>query len=238
MVTIVNICDGVFLDSDESSGPEQVFHQGRVLYRFMDKFYVRGVTEGLTPIEVSELCRARASHPSNILGANDAVRRLFRDLIRSRKPTRVLEIGAGANPILTAAESENSGIQYFASDADPNMPRSQNLFSGMHAVLPHEDGYFDIAIAVFVLHFHFYRAQIEELARCLSPSGVLVANVYRRSPQSRGALQSAFEATGLAVRRLEDQSALCSRHEYWVVGKGLDVASEILNELAAICSSR
>lgn len=236
VASIVRICDGVYVDEGDELGPEERVHEGRLLHRFMDKFYIRCETDELTPIEVDVLCRARASKPSTILRANSVVQELFRGLVRLRNPARLLEIGAGASPVFQDGGWLGDPLSYVKCDAAPDHANGWHVFSGFNAELPLESDYFDMAIAVFVLHFHFYASQVVELHRCMAPKGVFIANIYRRKPASLMRLNQSFGEAGFFVETLPDPHALCQDHQYWVVGKDREAVGGTLSELASLAS--
>lgn len=228
---IRHLCDGVYQNEDGAVGPEVLEHEGRTLRRFMDSFYIRCETEHLTSVEVSALCRARANNPLMIGCTNTEVQDVFRALIGTRKPTHLLEIGAGLNPLLKESAPQ---MLYVKCDADPQSTSGQGVFSGAQPALPYPDDLFDMAVAVFVLHFHFYTEQIVELHRCLAPKGVFVANVYRRTLPSLARLAASFESCGFFVRRHLDPRELCHGHEYWAISKDLEVAVGAHSQLAEL----
>ena len=160
------------------------------------------------------------------------VRQLFRSFIWKLRPKNILEIGAGGRPILSAAEADEQGISYTTADADPDIEGC--FFSGMNSKLEFPENHFELAAAVFVLHFYFYEAQIAELHRCLSPNGVFLANVYYRTQESREKLKQSFDSRGLKLLVINDPQQLCRDHEYWLAGKdsaSLEVAQKFLRDL-------
>jgi hypothetical protein len=238
MTNLYRICDGVYRNDGEK-GEKEISYLDVTLIRFMDIFYIRCHPDELTPIEVSELCRERVKHPDTFLAVNGVVRQLFRDFIWKLSPTRILEIGAGDRPILSGVEASEQGILYTTADADPDVEGC--FFSGMNSRLDFPDSHFELATAVFVLHFHFYDAQIAELHRCLSSTGVFLANVYFRAKESREKLRQAFESKGLNLSVTPDPRGLCRDHEYWLAGKDpvrVDAAQRLLNDLLEVSSSR
>ncbi|MDA8520202.1 hypothetical protein [Acidovorax sp. NCPPB 4044] len=215
MVKIVHVCDGIYRN-DGDAGPKDVLFENQKLIRFMDKFYLRCDPEHLTAVEVSVLCAERAKDPSVVLGPNGDVRTIFKKYISLLQPKRFLEIGAGNNPIFSGVEAQELGVAYSTCDADP---KYADLFSGQSSELSYSDGFFDMASAVFVLHFRFYEAQVSELFRCLANSGIFVANVYWRSQESRKGLAKMFLDAGFSLSIVPDEQRICRDHEYWILGK-------------------
>jgi len=240
MLQILHLCDGVYQNNGTPRGPETIEHEDRILYRFMDRFYIRCETENLTPVEVSDLCKARASDPALIGKPDSVVRELFKAFVNQRRPKHLLEIGAGTNPILQVNDSLVDGrkILYVKCDADSGNMDGNHVFSGQNSSLPYEADFFEMALAVFVLHFHFYAEQIAELYRCLAPSGVFVANVYRRTPRSLECLTQSFVDKGFVVKKLLDPKSLCQGHQYWVISKNACSAEIALSDLKILISNQ
>lgn len=215
---LTKIYEGIYC-SDQHSEAE-VQHDGWILQRFMNIFYIYRDADALSPEEVEALCRARAEHPSSFAGgANGKVRQLFRRFIYSLRPSKLVEVGAGTNPIFSEAEAERAGIFYVRSDADPMNAKSENVFSGTRGSLPYPSEHFDLAMAIFVLHFKFYEVQIIELHRCLSQAGLFIANVYRRSSTSRSTLVEDFRRAGFSCLLMDDPHHLCHEHQYLLATK-------------------
>src|SRR3990167_1114184 len=185
------VAPGVLKIIKNEKGPSETEYKGTKYFRFMDYFYIQTKhLDELTPEEVSNLCRARAKFPDLISQINIEVRSLFKALALEICPSSLLEIGAGRNPVFAATATKD--MHYVLSDADrevveyhSNTDTKCYIFSDAACALPCQEGYFEMIIAVFVLHFPFYEIQLRELYRSLKPSGVIVANVYRRSSEAR-----------------------------------------------------
>ncbi|PMV24995.1 MULTISPECIES: hypothetical protein [unclassified Pseudomonas] len=222
----VTVEDGVLkVVDDTKKGPEEVLHSEVMYYRFMDYFYTQTKhLDQLTPEGVSNLCRARAKYPSLISKTNVEVRSLFKALAKTINPATLLEIGAGRNPVFE--DEPPTKMHYVLSDADNEVVvfHSENnsecyAFSGEICNLPSREDYFEMVIAVFVLHFPFHKNQLVELYKRLSSSGVIIANVYRRSTEARESLISEITETGFKIKKIVDSAKLCRDHEYWILGK-------------------
>lgn len=233
---------GVLKYKKNEKGPSETMYHGAKYFRFMDYFYTHTEhLDELKPIEVSNLCRARAQFPQLISRANSEVRSLFESLAIRIAPSSLLEIGAGKNPVFTVDAAQ--GMHYVLSDADDEVVKfhSSNdldcyIFSDTACTLPYEEGYFDMVIAVFVLHFPFYKAQLTELSRTLKATGVIVANVYRRSTAAREKLASDIQKCGFEILRIHDSRGLCLNHEYWILGKSdaqIESCANTLKQLLA-----
>lgn len=216
---------GVLKIKNNMKGPKETEHEGIKYFRFMDFFYTRTEDlDQLSPDEVSNLCRARARFPTLISQPNIEVRSLFKALALEIGPSSLLEIGAGLNPLF--AGTTTMGMHYVLSDADQEVVKSHSntdtecyIFSDAACVLPHQEGHFEMVIAVFVLHFPFYKTQLIELYRTLNKTGVIIANVYRRSDNARIQLTSDIESSGFKILKVKDTKHLCLNHEYWILGK-------------------
>lgn len=216
---------GVLKVKNNTKGPKETVHKGIKYFRFMDFFYTRTEDlEQLSPDEVSNLCRARAKFPDLISQPNIEVRSLFKALALEISPSSLLEIGAGLNPVF--AGTVTTGMHYVLSDADKEVVQTHSstetecyIFSDAACILPCREGHFEMVIAVFVLHFPFYKAQLVELHRTLNDTGVIVANVYRRSSSARTQLASDIESSGFKILIIKDTKDLCLNHEYWILGK-------------------
>jgi hypothetical protein len=228
------------IDSDER-GPAEVEYENSIYFRFMDYFYIQNNNlDELTSEQVSNLCRARALYPHLITLTNDAVRNIFKVLAQAVKPHSLLEIGAGRNPVFKMGDSSTPD-RYILADADPevidhykNLSRECYNFSHDFCELPDLDNFFEMAIAVFVLHFPFYESQLLEIKKRLKPSGIVVANVYRRSNASREILTQGIEKLGFEIIKIQDPKNLCKNHEYWIFGEEKSSIENCANKLMEI----
>jgi len=216
-------------------GPESIVHEGKTYHRFMDVFYVSEIEiDRLSLGEVISLCRARELNCDAITGTNEKVKRVFRSAIAQLSPGVVWEIGAGARPLFLG----NEQFLYLKSDADLESMSGQEgqkfCFSENESRVGVDSGTVDVAVAVFVLQFNFYSEQIDEIIRCLSPGGIFLANVYRRTPASRSRLKSQFLEKGLVLEVIPDPKQLCRDHEYWIVSKDVSSSRDAVNVIEAI----
>jgi len=219
-------------------GPEYIVHEGKTYHRFMDIFYVSEIEiDRLSLGEVISLCRARELNCDAITGTNEKVKRVFRSAIAQLSPGVLWEIGAGARPLFLG----NEQFVYLKSDADLESMSGQDgrkfCFSETESRVGVESGSVDVAVAVFVLQFTFYSEQIDEIIRCLSPGGIFLANVYRRTPTSRNRLKSQFLEKGLVLEVISDPKKLCRDHEYWVISKNVGSSRNAVNVIQAIVLS-
>lgn len=225
------IFEGVYWH--EGNGPQDILHDGTPLTRFMDKFYLIGKPEDLSPEQVTLLCRKRAEHPELISRINLEVKKNFADLIAALKPKNVLEIGGGGTPLFGQTDTRVE-FEYFRADADPTHYSEEISFSSEHPGLDFPDEHIEVAIAIFVLHFNFYEEQIKELYRCLSMTGKFIANVYLRDEASKLSLEFSFQRIGFFVERIMDPKMLCREHEYWIVAKTEETAKVLSSTLTVL----
>jgi hypothetical protein len=208
-------------------GPNKAEFEGKTYYRFMDFFYTcTPYLDELTALEVNHLCRARARYPDLISQTNVYVRELFKQVAVELAPRTFLEIGAGSHPIFYNHPQNCTG--YIISDADPEViQKLQNannkcqIFSNSEYKLHVNNDHFELVMAVFVLHFPFYSNQLTELYRTMSPSGAMIANVYRRTIEAKNRLCTDIKEAGFKIQKIHDTKNLCIDHEYWIIGKDL-----------------
>jgi SAM-dependent methyltransferase len=93
----------------------------------------------------------------------------------------------------------------------------------------------DVIVSAFVFHFRLSRLHISTMRRILTPTGIILANVYRRSPSSRRKLASRFEREGFKVSRVPDVARVCADHEFWCLTRSArsnpSVADTVLDEV-------
>lgn len=220
------ITPGVLKIDSDKKGPDEVEYKGNIYFRFMDYFYIQNKNlDELNPEQVSNLCRARAMHPALINKANEVVRHLLKTLTQTIRPSSLLEIGAGRTPVF---ETDDEAIpsHYLLSDADAEVIKyhtelNRECYNFSHDIceLPNLENFLEMAIAVFVLHFPFHKSQLLEIKKRLKPSGVIVANVYRRSSSAREELTKNIKDAGFELVKIQDANDLCHDHEYWIFGK-------------------
>lgn len=218
----VELFDGLILVwRGDCQAPAELSYLGVRYFRFMDVFFVpHSDLDELSMPQVIALCRAREANSVAIGRPNEIVKSLFRRVVEEVAPKCVAEIGAGARPLY---DGHGEKFEYIALDADEaamsKLSVRKERFHGHVDELDIDSGSVDLAIAVFVFQFKLYSKQIEQISRILTPDGVLLANVYRRSEQSRVVLIAELRASGLHVDRVHDSAGLCRDHEYWVASR-------------------
>jgi SAM-dependent methyltransferase len=224
-VQLLHYSHGVyFSESLDPDLPVELEINGRRHQRFLDYIYIPGETEDLTGdqiLAVNEL-RQRLLESPSAREVNGRVREIFIKAIEVANPRSLLEVGPGINPIFSSPPGDTLYWLTDISDEVIAANRARGLtcfFFNPEGVIPIPNGSIDIIVAIFVLQFHFTLEQLMELARVMKIGGVMVANVYRRSDESREMLSKMLMDVGLGVIRVVDRLNLCRSYEYWLVFK-------------------
>jgi hypothetical protein len=224
-----------YLRSTEHGGPPWIEIAGRRLERLLDSIYVPVPLECLTATQISVVNSLRRELPSVIDegSANAIVKEKFVALIKDVGARNVLEWGCGYDSIAPWLKD----ISYTAVDIDSEVVNTQDKqgVRCFHAndLLSEDSKDVDVIPAIFVFQFCISRRHAASMAEALGPSGIIVANVYRRNRGSRRRLRKTLRSAGLAVYSRPDPEQLCSMNEYWVATKGRSAAecSYLLDEL-------
>ena len=152
---------------------------------------------------------------------NGIIKRAFSDFVSHGSHQTVVDWGCGFDPVNTRmGDPRRIGV-----DLDPAVVATQRS-AGHECYLPADPallqyaGGVDAILAAFVFHFRIGTSHIRMMCNLLrEDSGVIVANVYRRSEESRSRLAESIRAEGLALRTAIDRSNLCRQHEYWMASK-------------------
>lgn len=207
----------VTLDRD---GPLVIQTDNGRLERFMDRIYVPGRTEELNRDQVVIVNRLRLEliEEGAIEPSNEEVKRKVGALAEEIGARSVLEWGCGFHPVFPYL---GKGVKsYVATDIDATAVEAQRQ-GGVEALLCDEAGgldrHFDLAVSVFVWHFDIPVDHLRTLRLLLGSDGVLFANVYRRTEESRVRLARAVAEAGLDLSRIDDPRRICRAHEYWVM---------------------
>lgn len=148
---------------------------------------------------------------------------VFSEIINIVKPNKLLDYGAGYDPITNytnyngtfhSYDIDNSSLNKLSKPMNPTMDLST-----------FEDGYFDLVISIFVFHFEISVREIKELSRIINKNGLLIANMHRRNDKSKSTLKNHFLNNGflfveLPVLRREG-------HYIWVFYKNENINKEI-----------
>ncbi len=210
----------VYLWEGGGTPPPTLVYGGIALHRFMDRIYVPGPTEALSPEQITlvNALRRTLMLRDEVDQANAIVTQMFAGVIRSEDAHDVLEWGCGYNSI--DAELPPT-VSFSCVDLDPQVVKWQSALGlrCYHTSQPPLRASVDAIVSIFVFHFHVAGAHVQAMASALRPTGFLLANVYRRDDASRAALRAEFERQGLTVVSRDDPLALCARHEYWAMSR-------------------
>jgi Methyltransferase domain len=213
---------GVYLDRHDRPAPAS--RGGRPVERFMDAIYLSKPVEELEPDKIRHVNRARRRlmQDGSVETTNLRVKRAMAAAVNEWAPDDILEWGCGDETMHPFLDTYRS---YTAVDIDPDVVsrhrRDQkiNCRTADNALdsLPPQS--IDVIISVFVFHFQMPSAHLRKMAEVLRLDGCILANVYRRSEDSRKRLREAFEAQGLQVTPMPDPSNACTEHEFWVIAR-------------------
>jgi SAM-dependent methyltransferase len=215
---------GVYLADPQcrTAAPRQVAVDGRKLSRFMDLIYLDRPCDKLSvkKIQVLNAARRPLLQRQDIGAVNSRVRLALAHGLRAAGARRVLEWGIGFHPMHELL----GDVSYCGVDIDPAVVEAARA---NHPGLPFHaldrdlaeigDASSDAIVSAFVFHFRLSRLHLATMRRALTPSGILLANVYRRSMRSRRELVAEFNQAGMRVDRVRDAQELCVDHEIWCV---------------------
>lgn len=222
---IKHVAEGVYqLDPALAEvGPARLRIRGRNYERLMDYVYTPIPLERLsrTQIHIVNMLREDLIQGKHIGGTDNQIKDRFAEVIQSIGAKRVLEWGCGFDSLQTRL----SDIEYQAADIDPWVIKYQRN-RGAACRLPedveeHITGKVDAIPSIFVFQFGISDKDISVMANVLADRGFVLANVYRRSPESRLRLRRRMAAHGLTVYRRHDLEKLCKGNEYWIASKDL-----------------
>lgn len=225
------INEGVFFSKEKIR--ENTIELDNINYStFMNHFLIDKETNDLTEEQVFSICNVRDQHPEIIGDINDRVKKVFTDFVTSGFFNEVLEVGCGRNITFSKKPTK---FDYTVSDANHDVVE-HNRKLGFNSILFGAKNKlevrkkYDIAFAVFVLHFHFPDNEIISLGDHLKDKGIFFANVYRIKESSRIDLKHRFESQSFFIEKILDKSLICKDHEYWIISRSEEAAkTHILN---------
>lgn len=229
-------------DFENISTPSTVQINNKEYHRFCDFIYIPLPTDKMTPEQVitANAIRTKYFERSPQFKINTTVRKKFKSLINFLKPKSILEIGTNLSPLI---ENPNDEIEIiYNADFDVNVikqltERGINAqYFGIDSSLNIKNESIDLIFSIFVFQFDFSNKQIEECYRTLCNNGMLIANVYKRSDESKKDLKTVFEAVGFKSSIYKDFQKLCDGHEYWFFYKRLN--SEKMAAIVKILSNQ
>lgn len=222
---IKHVAEGIYLldPTLETTGPVRLQIRGRTYERLMDYLYTPIPLERLTrgQIHVINMLREDLILGKYIGGTDNQIKDNFAEAIRSVGAERVLEWGCGFDSLRTRLP----GVDYGAIDIDPWVISYQRG-KGTVCQLPEEvqeeiSGKINVIPSIFVFQFGITDHDVSVMSKVLADDGFVLANVYRRSPESRFRLRKKLTARGLNVVRRRDRQNLCKGNEYWLASKKL-----------------
>jgi hypothetical protein len=230
---IKHVAQGVYLldPALNEVGPVRLQIKGRPYERLMDYIYTPIPLERLsrTQIHIVNMLREDLIRNKHIGGTDNQIKDKFAEVIRSVGAKRVLEWGCGFDSLQTRLMD----IWYEATDIDPWVISYQKD-KGAICRLPenvekHIAGKVDVIPSIFVFQFGISDNDVAVMSNVLAADGFVLANVYRRSPESRLRLRRKLASHGLTVQRRRDREDLCTGNEYWIASKNLsEVKPEVI----------
>ncbi|SDY68264.1 Methyltransferase domain-containing protein [Micromonospora pattaloongensis] len=222
----------------ESSPAPELRRGGREPVRFMDVILLPLTTEDLNTRQIREVNKLRRQlmlgDQSAQYATNHRVKSAMAAAVTRVGARSVLDWGCGYHPMRGLLEHRD---HFVGVDIDPEVI-ADNLRHGV-ACLPAQDAptmlagmAFDAIVSVFVFHFRMPPEHIESMVRLIGANGFILANVYRRSAESRQRLRRAFEARGLQVWTRTDPTRCAADHEFWLIAsprRAHEVAETVLD---------
>ena len=216
----------LYVEKPSQDLPKEIVHVGERYFRFIDFIYIPVPTEVLTEKQLTIINTLRDNFFNKLPtpDINQKVRKKIRDAINRIHIQSVLELGPGKNPLFR--NDHKRFKTYYQADLSHEVVNENKkngfecFYFGKESDLLISASSIDLIVAIFVLQFHISSYQIKELNRVLKMTGTIIANVYRRQPESRSQLQSKFSRAGFNLKILPDRDKLCRNHEYWFVFKG------------------
>ena len=207
------------------------FHRSRVLVgpdgqpleRFMDSIYVADPLEELDARQIRRVnkLRRRLMRDDAVESVNHRVKRAMAAAVNGSGARDVLEWGCGYSSLRPFLHTRG---EFVAVDIDRSLlavQRAQKVpfVAADDAPQVLALASFDAVASVFVFHFKIPTGHIAAMVAALRPDGYLLANVYRRSLESRKQLAGAFETHGMQVLVAPDPAQCCAHHEFWLIAR-------------------
>lgn len=221
--------NGIYYTTDkELDLPSELEIDGIIHFRFCDFILIPETTEKLNFQQVLTVSTIREEYFEDYtqFKINSIVRKCFQKIIKIWKPQNLLEIGPGSFPLIINHKDkfENVFLADFNKEAIKTLSTRNIIceYFGFESTLKISDNSIDCIFAIFVFHFKISNNQIKELFRVLSPNGILIANIYRRTDQAKNKLLKNFIQQDYHYRIIPDPFCLCRNHEYWFLFKNTD----------------
>lgn len=204
----------------QSKGPGQARGSEQ---RFMDVISVPQPTEELSVRQIREVNRLRRTllddTASPELLTNQRIKRAIASAAGNVGVKTVLDWGCGYHCLRPFIDP---GVEFVGVDIDPDVV-AHNRAAGIDCRHPSEfakgqpDQAFDAILSVFVFHFKLPANHIDTMVRLIGQDGFILANVYRRSAESRQKLRGAFLDRGVEVRTTPDPTESAAGNEFWFI---------------------
>lgn len=216
--------DIFYVDDFNITIPHSISIGGKIYYSFCDFILIPNATDLLSQEQVIVVNQIRTkyfkTHPQFKL--NNIVQKKFKLMVEILEPNSILEFGPGSNPF-TPENTTNKQLHYadFSTESVEvlkSLELNCNLF-GKESSLKIQNDSIDIVVSIFVFHFDISQNQINELYRVLNTNGFVIANMYKRSVESRQMLLSRFILSGFLYSIIIDKDNICKDHEYWIFYK-------------------
>lgn len=229
---LTHMGEGVYLldPALKEVGPDRLEIRARKYERIMDYVYTPIPLERLSraQIQIVNMLREYLIEGKHIGGTDNQIKDKFAEIICSVHAQRVLEWGCGFDSLQTRLPNISS---YEATDIDPaviNFQRKRGAICRLTENMEKNiEGKVDVIPSIFVFQFGISNDDMAVMSNALAPRGFVLANVYRRSPESRNRLRKKLAGHGLSVYRRRDLENLCKGNEYWIASKGLSEAESV-----------
>jgi hypothetical protein len=236
--SLVPISHGVYLwqSAESSPAPRRLQIGDLRLERFMDVIMVPSPLETLQVEQIRVVNRLRRAVLSSRVrsATNRVVRRKIAQFVGNEGWRDVIEWGCGYHSLRALLQPF---VRLTCVDIDPDVVAWQRS-QGQICWNPAVDAVHlstlkaDAIVSVFVFHFRITSMHATMMHGALKADGVLVANVYRRSPASMARLATVFRNAGFVVVRRPDPDGLCVNHEY--LGDGCSAERACLGRATGI----
>jgi hypothetical protein len=210
----------------------------------MDFISVPEATENLTERQIREVNRLRRrllqGDRSGQFDTNRRVKIAMAVALDKAAVRSVIEWGCGYHPLQPFLHQLD---EFVGVDLDPEVVEEGTRTSAGRCIHTDEvatrlaGSRFDAIVSVFVFHFKLPVRHIEQMIELIGEDGFIFANVYRRSPESRYKLLSAFEERGLQVTYCADPTSAVSEHEFWFIAKPEKAATTGRTVLDAVAAA-
>jgi hypothetical protein len=217
--------DGVLVGDGPGPWPPNIKYGGETYIRFHDFIYTSKPLDKLDGEQVLAVCALRSNLSTDAqFEPNLRVRKTFNLVTSTYEPAFLLEIGPGARPLY---DPRGEDFRYELADLDQGIVNrlviegySAALFNN-NVPLAQKANSVDLLFAIFVFQFAFNKFQVAEVVRVLGPTGLILANVYRRLPDSRRKLRNMFAKNGCEIEIVALDDGIGHDHEYWLIGPDL-----------------